>query len=85
MEESKKLPPELISEWAMTFGTLPITVFPTELLQCLTEIRPLAQAHGLSAYDASYLHLAIVEQVPLATFDRQLIRAAPKVGVKLLT
>jgi hypothetical protein len=24
------------------------------------------------------------EQVPLATFDRQLIKAAPKVGVKLL-
>ena len=52
--------------------------------QAFTDIRPLAKAHNLSVYDASYLHLALIEQVPLATMDRQLIKAAPKVGVKLL-
>ena len=84
LERSNKLSAELISEWTTTYCTLPITLFPTDIEQCLTEIRPLAQAHGLSVYDASYLHLAMREEVPLATFDRQLIKAAPKVGVKLL-
>jgi predicted nucleic acid-binding protein len=84
LERSNKLSAELVSEWTTTFCTLPITVFPDDRVQALTEVRSLAQAHGLSAYDASYLHLAMCEQVPLATFDRQLIKAAPRVGVKLL-
>jgi len=84
LERSNKLSAELISECTITFCTLPITVFPDDLMQALTEIRPLAQAHGLSVYDASYLHLAMREQIPLATFDRQLIKAAHKVGVRLL-
>ena len=84
LERSNKLSAELVSEWTTTFCMLLITVFPDDLVQALTEIRPLAQAHGLSVYDASYLHLAMREQVPLATFDRQLIKAAPKVGVRLV-
>ncbi len=84
MERSKKLPAILVAKWSQAFCTLPITVFPAYIDQSLTEIRPLAQAHGLSAYDASYLHLALREQVPLATLDRQLIKAAPKVGVRIL-
>jgi predicted nucleic acid-binding protein len=84
MERSRKLPVELVAKWTRAFCAMPITVYPATVEQSLGEIRPLAQAHGLSAYDASYLHLAMREQVPLATFDRQLIKAAPKVGVKLL-
>jgi predicted nucleic acid-binding protein len=84
LERSNKLSAELVSEWTTTFCTLPITVFPADVVQSLNEIRPLAQTYGLTAYDASYLHLALIEQVPLATFDRQLIKVAPKVGVKLL-
>jgi predicted nucleic acid-binding protein len=84
LERSNKLSAELVSEWTTTFCMLPITVSPDDLVQALTEVRPLAQAHGLSVYDASYLHLAMREQVPLATFDRQLIKAAPKVGVRLV-
>jgi len=84
LERSNKLSTELILEWTTSFCTLPITVFAIDIEQSLTEIRPLALAHGLTAYDASYLHLALREQVPLATFDRQLIKVAPKVGVQLL-
>ena len=39
---------------------------------------------GLSAYDACYLWLARSLNVPLATFDRQLIAAAPACQVALL-
>lgn len=37
---------------------------------------------GLSAYDAAYLVLAIDENMPLATRDVSLLRAAEQAGVK---
>lgn len=39
---------------------------------------------GISLYDAGYLWLAKSLNLPLATFDEQLIKAAPRAGVKLL-
>ena len=38
---------------------------------------------GVSLYDAGYLWLAKSLDLPLATFDEQLIQAAPHAGVKL--
>ena len=38
---------------------------------------------GVSIYDAGYLWLAKSLNLPLATFDEQLIQAAPHAGVKL--
>lgn len=43
----------------------------------------LAEQHGLTVYDAAYLDLAIREQLPLASLDKALIRAAEKTGVTL--
>jgi len=37
----------------------------------------------LSAYDASYLEVALRLGLPLATLDGELIRAARKAGVRL--
>ncbi len=84
VERSHKISAAVLATWTDYFLALPVIIHPTSIEQSLTEVRPLAQAHGLSVYDASYLHLALREQVPLATFDRQLIKQAPKVGVKLL-
>ncbi|MBI2770739.1 MAG: type II toxin-antitoxin system VapC family toxin [Burkholderiales bacterium] len=39
---------------------------------------------GLSAHDAGYMWLARSLNLPLATFDKRLIDAAPACGVKLL-
>ncbi len=44
----------------------------------------LARAHGLSAYDAAYLELAMREGLPLATEDAALRAAARRVGVPLV-
>lgn len=41
----------------------------------------LAQRHGLSGYDASYLALAIARQLPLATLDAKLASAATFEGI----
>jgi predicted nucleic acid-binding protein len=45
----------------------------------------LAEQHRLTAYDAAYLALAIQTKLPLATLDKQLIEAAARENVPLLT
>jgi predicted nucleic acid-binding protein len=50
----------------------------------VTAILPLTRAHGLSAYDAAYLELAIRHSVPLATLDLRLEEAARRAGVEIL-
>jgi predicted nucleic acid-binding protein len=40
----------------------------------------LARRHGLTAYDATYLDLAVRRRLPLATRDAALIRAARALG-----
>jgi predicted nucleic acid-binding protein len=44
----------------------------------------LAGRHGLSGYDASYLALAVVEKLPLATLDKKLAAAARAEGITVL-
>jgi predicted nucleic acid-binding protein len=44
----------------------------------------LAQSHRLTVYEARYLHLALRKNLPLATYDKQLIAVAPKAGVDLV-
>lgn len=41
----------------------------------------LAARHGLSAYDAAYLELAIRRRLPLATLDEALLEAMSQAGV----
>lgn len=50
----------------------------------LWRYRTLAREHGLSAYDAAYLELAVRRGLALATLDGSLIKAARKVGVVIL-
>jgi predicted nucleic acid-binding protein len=50
--------------------------------QALSGILQLARRYKLSSYDASYLELAMRENLPLATLDDDLRRAAQRAGVK---
>jgi predicted nucleic acid-binding protein len=43
----------------------------------------LARIYKLSSYDAAYLELAIREDLPLATLDRDLRKAAKKAEVEI--
>lgn len=65
-------------------GALPVDVEETPLARALAEILPLARALALSAYDASYVELALRRGVPLATADDQLAQAALAAGAQLL-
>ena len=48
------------------------------------ELPVLAQAHGLTNYDAAHLALAARANLPLATTDSDLRRAAPAAGVAIV-
>lgn len=62
-------------------SALPIVVDAQTAARSFTTTLDLARRHGLSAYDASYLELALRVQLPLATFDRELRRGATQAGV----
>jgi len=64
---------------------LPIQVEPVFSERAFQDIRKLAQAHRLTSYDAAYLELAIRRQLPLASLDGDLRKAANAAGVKLIT
>ena len=59
-----------------------VTDFETSSL-ALTSILSLSRRYGLPSYDAAYLELAMRLSVPLATLDKELRRAAERVGVPL--
>lgn len=63
-------------------GRLPIRI---EWEAGSSRVMALARRHRLTAYDASYLDLALRTDGPLATLDRTLARAATAEGVPLLT
>jgi predicted nucleic acid-binding protein len=52
-------------------------------LHALTDTLQLARRYKLSAYDASYLELALRLGIPLATLDKDLQKAAKKAGIKM--
>ena len=60
-----------------------IHVEPAPDIAVALRIAELAEAHRLSAYDASYLELAIRTKACLASFEPSLIKAAKAEGVAL--
>ena len=60
---------------------LPIQVDNETARKAMTTTLTLAREYNLSAYDAAYLELALRFNVPLATLDVDLRKAAVKVGV----
>ncbi|MCY0886439.1 MAG: type II toxin-antitoxin system VapC family toxin [Firmicutes bacterium] len=66
-------------------GDLAIHVEPEPCLHFETDLMDLARRHQLSAYDASYLRLALKKGLALVTKDASLIHAAKDEGVALWT
>jgi predicted nucleic acid-binding protein len=67
-----------------TLGGLPIHIDPDTAAQAWGGTLSLAEAQGLTVYDASYLELALRLALPLASLDKKLRQAAAASGVELL-
>lgn len=63
---------------------LPITVDAETWTRAMRDTATLAADQRLSLYDAAYLELSRRCELPLATFDADLRRAATTIGVALL-
>jgi predicted nucleic acid-binding protein len=65
-------------------SSLPISIVTAhKSLNSYASVYELAGKYQLSAYDASYLALAMDKALPLATLDLKLIHAATSAGVKV--
>lgn len=64
---------------------LPIIVEQESPERMIKEIFALARKHKLSSYDASYLDLAMRKGLPIATLDKNLIAAAKRSKVPILS
>ncbi len=63
---------------------LPIALDPETADRAWSVTAPLAERYRLSLYDAAYLELAQRRKLPLATLDRDLIKAAKALGTTVL-
>ena len=68
-----------------SLDTLPIEIQPVSTSRLWGSTLTLARQHALSAYDATYLELALRMRLPLATPDRALAAAAGTAGVETPT
>jgi len=83
-ERNGRITPARTREFIALIGVLPIAVDEQTPLLALTTVLDLARSERLSAYDATYLELAMRRGLPLATKDNALAKAAGRVGVTLL-
>ena len=82
-ERRKRSTQAQATKWLRLLSALPIAVDAKTPGAAFNEVLSLARSHGLTAYDAAYLELAIRLGLPLATLDDALKRAAQTVGVPL--
>jgi predicted nucleic acid-binding protein len=63
-------------------GSVAVQPDDATFARALKDTLHLARRYGLSAYDASYLELALRGGLPLATLDTELSKASRKAGVR---
>jgi len=84
-EKRRRLTPELTRSFLDDLDRLPLDVdlVPTSAI-VFNVTQALCRKHGLTAYDAAYLEIAIREKNALATVDEDLRRAALAEGIQVL-
>ena len=84
-ERRKRLTRAKTTRFIELLGGLPIAFDDDGQMHVFASVLPLARDARLSSYDAAYLELAMRLDVPLATTDASLRRAAREAGVTLLS
>ena len=83
-ERRKRITAAESAQLVALFATLDIIIDAETTSRAFTRILDLAREERLTAYDASYLELAMRLGIPLASKDRHLCDAAERVGVNVL-
>jgi predicted nucleic acid-binding protein len=83
-EKRKRISAELVHRFLDDLAVLPIVLehFPATIV--FDRMQRLSREHGLTAYDAAYLDLALDSGLPLATLDEDLVVACKKAHVRLV-
>jgi predicted nucleic acid-binding protein len=71
------------NRWLRLLSVLPIAIDGETGFRAFDSILTLARHHGLTAYDAAYLELAVRRSLPIATLDDDLKKAALALGVAM--
>jgi predicted nucleic acid-binding protein len=83
-ERRKRISKELVRSFLDDLAMLPIALERSPAGVVFDRIHRLSRDHGLTAYDAAYLDLALDSSLPLATLDEDLARASKKARVRLV-
>ena len=83
-ERRGRLDPTRSAAFLEMIASLPIEIDPASVDRPPADLMALARTHRLTAYDATYLDLALRRNLPLATRDAALARAAAAAGAALL-
>lgn len=81
---SRRLQREEIAPLVKRMAVFGINVAAPPALDDIATFAQLALQHNLSVYDAVYVRLAALQQIPLATLDEPMKAAARKLGVDVL-
>ena len=79
----KELEISAVERFTVQLENLPITVDTLTSNQVFGHTMSLAKAYRLSSYDAAYLELALRENLPLATLDKHLLKAARRSDIEI--
>jgi predicted nucleic acid-binding protein len=83
IERYAAVQPNTIIRFLQLVETLPINVDHASPSAVQSSYLLLARLYNLTAYDATYLELALRTKCTLATFDRKLVTAARSAGVHI--
>ena len=82
-EEEGKFGESALTSFVFRLGQLPIALDATAPLGVQLAVAAISREFKLSGYDAQYLELARRKNMPLATLDKGLRKAAKKAGVAI--
>jgi len=72
-----------VERFTAQLENLPITVDTLTANQVFGHTMSLAKAYRLSSYDAAYLELALRQDLPLSTLDKNLLKAARRSDIEI--
>jgi len=84
-ERARRTTPAKSEQFLARLTDMPIALDHRDADHAFSGVLALARLYGLTSYDAAYLELALRDDLPLATLDVPLRKAASKAGVSLVS